>query len=140
MEPQFFDMIGLRAQGLAFEIAFWTLVVCVGLVVLVREILARRGFADAWFGWGVGVVLSGFGGVYLYLALVHHHLYFGAEGLKLSNYGLAIAVGFVVGIYLAGREARRSPAEQVGSGRDHPLPRWKRGARGKDSPGPGVSR
>jgi phosphatidylglycerol:prolipoprotein diacylglycerol transferase len=110
MEPQFFEMIGLRAQGLAFEIVLWTLVTCVGLVVLVREIFARRGFGDAWFGWGVGVVLSGFGGVFLYLALAHHHLYFGAEGLKLSNYGLAIAVGFVVGIYLAGREARRSPA------------------------------
>lgn len=107
MLPQFFDMIGIDAQGLTFERIFWAIVFAAGLVVLAREILARRPFEDAWYGYGIGGALGIYGGFYLDKALFRNELYFGDSGLSISNYGLAIALAFVLGIILAMREARR---------------------------------
>jgi phosphatidylglycerol:prolipoprotein diacylglycerol transferase len=107
MLPQFFDMIGIRAQGVTFEAFFWALVLCAGLIVCVREFFAHRPFGDAWYGWAIGGLLAIFGGQQLYFVLSDQRLYFALEGLQVSNYGLAIALAFVVGIYLAVRESRR---------------------------------
>jgi phosphatidylglycerol---prolipoprotein diacylglyceryl transferase len=110
MLPQFFEMLGLHTQGLTFERIFWALVVCAGIIVLTRELLARRPLEDAWYGWAIGLALLGYGAYQLVLVLFYRQLYFGAEGLRLSNYGLAIALAFVFAIWVGVREARRSPS------------------------------
>lgn len=109
MEPQFFEMIGVEASGLTFERLFWSAVFAAGLVVLVREYFAKRTMADAWYGYAIGIAMTGYGGWYAYKALFREELYFVEGGLRVSNYGLAIALAFVVGIYLAVREAGRTP-------------------------------
>lgn len=108
MLPQFFDMISVTTQGLTFERLFWALVVCAGLIVSLREFNARRPLADAWYGWAIGGALVTFGGLYLIQALFFRQLYFGDEGLRISNYGLAIALAFVFAIWIMLREARRT--------------------------------
>lgn len=110
MLPQFFDMIGLNTQGLLFERIFWALLLSVGVVVTMREVAARRPLEDAWYGWAIGLGLGGFGAVQLFRALFQAELYFGGDGLHISNYGVAIAVAFAVGVTIAVREGRRSPA------------------------------
>ncbi|MBN1947347.1 MAG: prolipoprotein diacylglyceryl transferase [Bradymonadales bacterium] len=110
MLPQFFDMIGLAPRGLGFERVFWALLFIAGLAVCYREFTVRRPLADAWYGWAFGLALVGFGGYRLVLAIFWRQGYFGPSGLKLSNYGLAIAIGFTLAIAVAVREARRSPA------------------------------
>lgn len=109
MRPQFFDMIGVRAQGTTFEVVFWVLIALIGAIVILREARAKRAMADAWYGYVIGAGLLVFGALYFFKALVQQELYFGEEGLQVSNYGLAIALGFVAGIYLAIREAGRGP-------------------------------
>jgi phosphatidylglycerol:prolipoprotein diacylglycerol transferase len=109
MLPQFFDLLGLHTQGLTFERIFWALAVCAGVVVCARELRAKRAFGDAWYGWAIGLILVGFGGFRLGLALFARRLYFGEEGLQISSYGVAIALAFIFGIWVAIREARRSP-------------------------------
>jgi len=113
LEPQFFDMIGLDTSGLTFERIFWVLVFTAGVVVLVRESLAKREMGDAWYGYAIGAGLTIYGGYYAYKALFRGELYFAEDGLRISNYGLAIAVAFVVGIYLAVREAGRTPGDPL---------------------------
>ncbi len=109
MLPQFFDMIGVRAQGQGFEVFFWSVLIVAGIIVCVREFRAKRPFNDSWYGYGVGIGLLVFGGMSL-ISAAQGVLYFEEDGLKISNYGLAIAIAFVVGIWLAVREANRSPS------------------------------
>ena len=49
MLPQFFDMIGLRAQGTTFEMLFWALVLCVGLLLHVSAL--GLAYAQAQSQW-----------------------------------------------------------------------------------------
>ena len=110
MLPQFFDMIGIDAQGQTFELVFWSLILVAGIVVLIREYKASRPVGDAWYGYAIGGGLAFFSALFLFKLIANNELYFDEDGLNVSNYGLAIAFSFIIGIYLAVREASRSPA------------------------------
>jgi phosphatidylglycerol:prolipoprotein diacylglycerol transferase len=110
MLPQFFDLLGLQPQGELFERLFWACLIAAGAIVLIKEWRARHPIADAWYGYAMGLGLMGYGGYYLQRLVRNHQLYFAEDGLQISNYGLSIALAFVLGITLAVREGRRSPA------------------------------
>lgn len=114
MNPWFFDLLGVPAHGRGFELILWGLVALAGSTLGAREWRSRRAPASEWLTWVVAVGLVGFG-LWRVVAVAQGSLYLGDAGLRLPTYGVAIASGFGLSIWMSYRDAERSPATVSGA-------------------------
>lgn len=112
-----YELFGLRFHGLGFERVFWTLITIVGGIVLYRLHKARQQ-DEAPPDQGTRLVIGG--GMLAYGAYnalrawfsTKYQLFF-TDPLVLHTYGVAIATGFVVAIWMGVQQARRTGLEPV---------------------------
>lgn len=114
MNPWFFDLLGVTAHGRGFELVLWTLVAGIGALLGVREWRSGRQPTAEWLTWIVAVGLVGFG-LWRVAAVAQGALFLGDAGLRLPTYGVAIASGFGLSIWMSYRDAERSPAAVSGA-------------------------
>lgn len=109
MAPWFFDLIGVDASGATFELVFWALCMAAAVGLGWRERVAGRALSETWVTWGVAILGGAFSAVAFARVATTDWLFFGAEGLMLPTYGVAMATGFGLGLYLTYRDVKRSP-------------------------------
>ena len=108
MQPWFFDLLGITSSGSVFETYFFLTVAAVGGLVLARELRLRMPWDESWFARCLGGAMVGFG-CWRMWAAQQGDLMFGATGLQIPTYGVAMASGFGIGIWLTWRAAVRAP-------------------------------
>ena len=108
MQPWFFELLGISPRGQVFETWFFLLVSVVGGLILGRELRLRMPWSDSWFARGLGGGMIGFGLWRMWMAQ-QGQLMFGATGLQIPTYGVAMASGLGIGIWLTWRAAVRAP-------------------------------
>jgi len=105
------ELFGIVFYGLTFERFFWTLIAVVGVYLLYRAYQAHKAGTEPLLTTrsAVGVGMVGFG-AYSALGAWFSPTYklFFSTPLVLHTYGVAIATGFIVAIWFAVREARRT--------------------------------
>ena len=114
MAPWLLPALGLPSSGAAFEAALWALLVVLGVLLLVRERRSARSVAEGWLGWGLGGGFV-FMGVARCVGVAGGTLYLGPEGLRLSTYGVLMALGLGLSTLLAYRDAERGPRPMTGT-------------------------
>ena len=112
-----YELFGIQFFGLTFERLLWTLIAVGGSIMLYRGFHEKKDAgaspwdANALVGAGVVLAAAWFA-VQAWFNGASYQLFF-SEPLVLHTYGVAIATGFVVAIWLAVIEARRTGLDPV---------------------------
>lgn len=112
MQPWFFDLLGISPSGRVFETWFFLVVAVLGCLILAREIRLRMPWSESWFARALGGGMAAFGAWRLLLAQ-QGDLMFGSAGLQIPTYGVAMASGFGIGIWLTYRAATRAVEKPI---------------------------
>ena len=95
MEPWLHELLGIPNRGVGVEVFCWGSFVLIALALAWREHRSPRSPSDNPLAWIVVAGLLVLGARRLY-GVATGDLTFGAEGLRIPNYGVAMALGFAV--------------------------------------------
>ena len=106
MEPWLHELLGIPNRGVGVELFCWGSFIIIAMALAWRERRSGRGVGDNPLAWIVVVGLLVLGGRRLY-GVATGDLTFGSEGLRIPNYGLAMALGFGIPLVWQVVRARR---------------------------------
>lgn len=109
MQPWLFPALGITPQGAGFEAVLLLLVLGAGAALLAREWPRRQDAAANWMQWAVGGALAGAAALQLIRLAATGALLFGERGFQLPTYGVLIAGGAAIAIWMSYRDAARTP-------------------------------